>query len=387
MNRVKTRAEAHVNAGAYSSIEWQITQAEEILDQGRAGFADALIGTTLPASPIHRIYSMTKPLVSALAVMLIDEGKLRLSDAVETHLPEFANMQVMDADGTIRPVAQVMRVEHLFTHRSGLSYGWQQGNPVANIYAEKLNISGTRSLAELVADIATLPLAFDPGTSWHYSVSTDVLGHLIAVIEGKPLAEVLKTRLFAPLGMVDTGFFVPESERNRVLPMFGDPNPNGMPPTAANPQKLQYKDPAAIYPMDNPDFTRGGTGLFSTLIDYVKAVRFLTRGVDAENVRMISKSGIAALWTNRIPENQYPLAIGNLPMFGYGYGLGGRVMIRPGEALAYSSLGECGWSGAAATYFWIDPVRNITGVVMTQYLDQKLPLGEDIRGAFYQSFD
>lgn len=384
-NRVKTRAEAHVKSGAYSSVEWSIEQAGKVLDAGRVGLADGLTGAELPDNPIHRIYSMTKPLVSAVAVMLIDEGKLRLSDAVETHLPEFANMTVIDADGTVRPATTTMRVEHLFTHRSGLTYGWQGGTPAGKIYVDKLNTSGSHSHADLIKDIAALPLAYEPGTHWHYSVSTDVLGHLISVIEGKPIGEVLTERLFKPLGMTDTGFFVPEAERQRVLPMFGDPAPDGKPLTAANPQVLQYKDPAETYPMDNPNFARGGTGLFSTLIDYMKAARFLASGLDADGTQIISQSGITSLWTNRIPENQYPLAIGDLPMFGYGWGLGGRVMIRPGEALHYSTLGECGWSGAAATHFWIDPKRDIIGVVMTQFLDQKQRLGEDMCSAFYQS--
>lgn len=384
-DRVKKRAEAHVNSGAYSSVEWSIERAGNVLDSGRVGLADGLQGTALPDQPIYRIYSMTKPLVSAVAVMLIDEGKLRLSDAVETHLPEFADMQVIADDGSLRPAETIMRVEHLFTHRAGLSYAWQQGTPAAKIYADNLNLSGDCLHADLIADIASLPLGFEPGTHWHYSVSTDVLGHLVAVIEGKPIGEVLAERLFRPLGMTDTGFFVPDAERHRVLPMFGDPAPDGKPPTAAHPQTLQYKDPTASYPMDNPAFARGGTGLFSTLADYAKAARFLADGLDASGTQIISQAGITALWRNRIPDHQYPLAIGNLPMYGYGYGLGGRVMIRPGEALYYSTLGECGWSGAAATYFWIDPGRDVVGVVMTQYLDQKLRLGEDMCSAFYQS--
>lgn len=384
-NRVRKRAEAHVKSEAYSNVEWSIEQAGKVLDSGSVGLADGLQGTALPERPIYRIYSMTKPLVSAVAVMLIDEGKLRLSDAVETHLPEFADMQVMADDGTQRAADTIMRVEHLFTHRSGLSYAWQQGTPLAKIYAERLNLSGACSFADLVADFASLPLAFEPGSRWHYSVSTDVLGYLVSVIEGKPIGEVLAERLFRPLGIGDTGFFVPESERHRVLPMFGDPAPDKKPPNATRPQKLHYRDPSDSYPMDNPEFGRGGTGLFSTLGDYAKAARFLADGVDASGKQIISRAGIEALWRNRIPEHQYPLAIGDLPMFGYGYGLGGRVMIRPGEALFYSTLGECGWSGAAATHFWIDPERDIVGVVMTQYLDQKLRLGDDICGAFYQS--
>jgi len=387
LGRVRARAEALVNANEYSSIEWHIEQGGQTLEQGRTGLADALTGAPLPPNPIYRIFSMTKPLVSAVAVMLIDEGKLRLSDPVARYLPKFASLRVLQADGTLRPANTTLRVEHLFTHRSGLSYQWQQ-NVVGQRYREGLQFGDAVSLADLVDGLADMPLIADPGTVWHYSYSTDVLGHLISAIEGKPLRQVLSERLFQPLGMVDTGFFVPEAARTRILAMFGDavPTPGVAPALVSQPAKLTYGAPHMLYPADNPVYERGGHGLFSTTPDYIKAARFLISGVDGHGSRMLSKAGVAALWTNRLPESQCPIAIGTLPNhLGYGYGLGGRVMVKPNESLFYATLGECGWSGAAMTYFWLDPQRDITGVVMSQYLGPKLPLGEDIRDAFDQS--
>lgn len=388
LNRVRERAEAHIKAGNYSSLEWHIEQGGKTIDEGRTGFADAIKGTKLPETPIYRIFSMTKPLVSAVAVMLIDEGKLRLSDPVEAHLPGFANMQILDADGTTRPAQTIMRIEHLFTHRSGLSYQWQQGTPVSKVYLEKLNFADTFGLTEMVEGLAEMPLIAEPGSTWHYSFSTDVLGHLISVIEGKPLGEVLSERIFKPLGLVDTGFFVPEDDRKRILTMFGDPAPTpgvAAPVTAAS-GKLHYAAPHFSYAADNPDYSRGGHGLFSTTPDYAKVTRFLISGKNAEGNRILSKAGVSALWTNRLTESQIPISVGNLQNYiGYGYGLGGRVMVKPNESPFYATMGECGWSGAAMTYFWLDPERDITGVVMSQYIGPKLPLGEDIKDAFYQS--
>jgi len=390
LERVAQRAESHVRSRAYSSVEWHIEQGGKTLSAGTTGLADVNTEAPLPAVPIYRIFSMTKPLVAAVAVMLIDEGKLRLSDAVELHLPQFADRQVLQADGTQRPASTTMLVEHLFTHRSGITYQWQQGNPVAPLYLERLKFADCHSLEELVTGLTGLPLIADPGTLWHYSYSIDVLGHLVSVIEGKPLSEVLRERIFAPLGMTDTGFFVPQSERGRILPMFGDANlqPGISKPEASADGRLHYGAPQMIYAADNPDYTRGGVGLFSTVPDYTKAARFLLTGCSPDDQRMISKAGVAALWTNRLPEAQIPIGIGILPKYrGYGYGLGGRVMVKPNEAPFYGVAGECGWEGAATTYFWLDPLNDITGVVMTQYLGQKLPLGEDLRAAFYQALE
>jgi len=388
--RVQERAQSYIDAKDYSGIEWHIEQGGKVLSAGRAGLADANTGAPLPECPIYRIFSMTKPLVSAVGVMLLDEGKLRLSDPVALHLPKFAEMQVIDADGHVAPARNTMLVEHLFTHRAGLTYQWQGGNRVAALYLEKLKFTDQYSLAELVDGLADLPLMAEPGTVWHYSYATDVLGHLISVIEGKPLAQVLQERLFRPLDMSETCFFVPEEQRGRILPMFGDAvqTPGVAKPNRSPDGKLHYIAPQMLYPADKPDYERGGMGLFSTLPDYVKATRFLISGRDANQNQMISKRGLAALWTNRLPETQMPVSIRSLPKYrGYGYGLGGRVMVNPDQAMFYGVKGECGWEGAGTTYFWLDPQNDITGVVMSQYLGPKLPICDDIRHAFYQALD
>lgn len=388
--RVRNRAQAYIDTKDYSEVEWHIEQGGKTLSEGRVGFADINTGAPLPDSPIYRIFSMTKPLVSAVGVMLLDEGKLRLSDPVALYLPKFAEMQVMDGEGNLAPARNAMLVEHLFTHRSGLTYQWQPNNPVAQLYLQKLNFSDKFSLAEMIDSLADLPLFAEPGTVWHYSYSTDVLGHLISVIEGKPLPQVLKERIFDPLGMVDTAYFVPEEKRDRLLPMFGD---EILVPGVSNPVSnqggtLHYGAPHMIYPSDNPNYERGGAGLFSTLNDYVKAARFLLSGQDAQKNRMISKSGVNALWTNRLPQSQMYISIRGMPKYrGYGYGLGGRVMVDANLSPFYGVKGECGWEGAGTTYFWLDPQNDIIGVVMSQYLGQKFPICDDIRHAFYQSLD
>jgi len=388
--RVQNRAQAYVDAKDYSAIEWHIEQGGKTLSEGSVGLSDANTGAPLPQDPIYRIFSMTKPLVAAVGVMLLDEGKLRLGDPVSLYLPKFADMQVMDAAGNVAPAKNAMLVEHLFTHRSGITYQWQPGNPVAPLYFERLKFQDKFSLAEMIDSLAEIPLFAEPGTVWHYSYSTDVLGYLISVIEGKPLAQVLRERIFEPLGMAETSYFVPPEKSDRILPVFGDAVlvPGVSKPVSVGGGTLHYGAPQMIYPADNPQFERGGLGLFSTLKDYVKAARFLLTGQDAAGNRMISKAGVSALWTNRLPEAQMPISIRAMPKYlGYGYGLGGRVMVNPQMSPFYAVKGECGWEGAATTYFWLDPQNDITGVVMSQYLGQKFPLCDDIRHAFYQSLE
>ncbi len=388
--RVHNRAQAYIDAKDYSAVEWHIEQGGKTLSEGRVGLADVNTGAPLPDSPIYRIFSMTKPLVAAVGVMLLDEGKLRLSDTVDQYLPKFAAMQVMDSKGDLSPAQNALLVEHLFTHRSGITYQWQPNNPVSALYLQKLNFSDRFSLAEMIDSLADMPLFAEPGTVWHYSFSIDVLGHLISVIEGKPLGQVLKERIFDPLGMVDTAFYVPEEKQGRLLPVFGDEIlvPGVSKPVSNQSGKLHYGAAHMIYPSDNPNYERGGAGLFSTMSDYVKAARFLLTGQDANGNRMISKIGVNALWTNRLPESQQPISIRSMPKYlGYGFGLGGRVMVDPNLSPFYAVKGECGWEGAATTYFWLDPQNDITGVVMSQYLGQKFPICDDIRHAFYQSLD
>lgn len=381
--RVRERAEGYIAKGAYASVEWHIEQGGRTRSEGRVGLADPLTATELAEVPIYRIFSMTKPLVAAAGVMLIDEGKLRLSDPIAQYVPEFASVEVLEADGATRAARVPLLVEHLFTHRSGLTYQWQQGNPVAPRYLKHVKYQDEHSLEDLVTSLAVQPLIADPGTVWHYSYSIDVLAQIVSLIEGKPLPQVLSDRLFGPVGTTDTGYFVPEAERARILPMFAAAQPAA---GAGASGTLEYAPPAMLYPADDPGFSRGGLGLFSTLPDFVKLARFLMTGKDSQGARILSRAGIKALWTNRLSPSQMPISVSGLPKYqGYGFGLGGRVLVHPNQSLFYSEQGEAGWEGAGATYFWLDATNDVTGVVLAQSLGQKHPLGEDIRSAYYQA--
>ncbi len=385
-SRIKAVAERHVASGALSGIEWSIQKNGRVWASGSHGMADGLNSVAMPDTPIYRIYSMTKPVVSAVALMLLEQGKLRLFDPLMIYLPEFAQMQVLQADGSLTP-AGMITLEHLFTHRAGFSYGFVPDCPVGALYRETGLRDANQSLEDFCKTIATLPLAFQPGAQWRYSVATDVLGRVLEVILQKPLPEIITEYITTPLGLTDTGFTVPKDQRHRLMPIFGKSNLNELMEFDAEPQTLIPADIEFEHPCDDPHFARGGMGLFSTLSDYCKITRFLASGLGPDNNNLLARNTVQMMWQDRIPKAQKPISIGPFVMNGYGWGLAGRVMTDMGGAMVPSNMGECGWAGAGSTFFWIDPIEDIIGVVMTQYLGSKIPIGEDFMTAVYQAVD
>lgn len=385
-NRIGDVAKHHVDAGALSGIEWAILRDGKDWSRGAYGFADGIAKTPMPEKPIYRIYSMTKPIVSAVAMMLIEQGKLALFHPLAAYLPEFAQMQVLNADSTTSPAAPIT-IEHLFTHRAGFSYTFMMDCPIGALYRKDRLRNGGTSLADFVAQIATYPLAHQPGSAWHYSVATDVLGRVIEVILGRPLQDILDELVFQPLGLKDTGFMIKAGQEHRLMAMYGQGGIDDVMDYATGPQTLIPANIAKDHPYDDPDFARGGMGLFSTLDDYIKVAKFLKSGQTENGTRLLSKKSIEMLWTDRLPDSQKPIAIGTFEFGGYGWGLGGRVMSNIGGAMILTSQGECGWAGAASTFFWLDPVEDIIGIVMTQYLGSTIPIGEDFMTAVYQALD
>lgn len=386
--RVHARAQSFIDRQAFSGIQWRVDKGGDTWLEGRAGWSNALTQKPMADEPIYRIYSMTKPLISALALILLERGMLRLYDQVAAFLPDFARPEVIADDGSRRAAASPILIEHLLTHRAGLSYSFLPECPAGQLYAQANMFSAQHSLADMVALIAAQPLAFDPGSAWRYSVSTDVLARVIEVVSGETLAAILEREILRPLGLVDTAFSVPEAARGRLMDMFGIGDLEKIMEFDGQPQKLTpAQDVVVQYPADSDSFWRGGYGLFSTVSDYMKIAKFLASGKTATGERLLSRTAHKMMWTNRVPESQQPLRIGPAALPGYGFSLAGRVMLDTGRALSLTSVGERGWAGAASTYFWIDPAEDMIGVVMSQYLGSQIPLADDMRVAVYQALD
>lgn len=323
---------------------------------------------------IFRIYSMTKPITSVAAMILVEEGKMKLSDPVSMYLPELANLKVATNADTAKDAAAVktqpaknpIRVLDLLLHTSGFTYGFFKpfpgGGPVEQMYLD----GGVNDLditnAELVTRISKLPLKYEPGTTWWYSRSTDVLGRLIEVVSGMTLGEFFDKRIAKPLGMVDTAFQVAPGKASRFVEPF-DADKKGL--------ILQYTDP--LKPVK---FEAGGQGLTSTVMDYTRFLHMLLNGGVLDGSRVLGRKTVELMTTDHIG-HAINHGVFYLPGQSHGYGLLGAVRIdgpRAPAALAAmdGSVGEYYWAGYAGTYFWVDPKEELVGVYMMQSVQHLL---------------
>ena len=388
ISRIEQVAQHYTDAAAFSSIEWLIYQRGSILDAGNVGYACREEKTPVPDTPIYRIYSMTKPIVSAMGLILMEQGRLHLFDPVAKFIPGFKRPDILNTHGIRAPAHGPITVEHLFTHRSGLSYGFMPGCPVGELYRKhNLAEDGSRSLAEYVDILSTLPIAFEPGSRWHYSCSTDVLARIIEIVMNESLDQVLQRYLFEPLGMHETGFFVANENLSRLMPMHGQSLDEILGDPFSN-LPLKRRDCEAAYPSNPVTATaRGGHGLFSTAKDYLEFALMTRYGKSRSGRTLISRKMLEFAWHNRLPTNLIPIAVGPFPSPGYGWNLLGRVMVNPGDAIHLTGNGEGGWAGAAGTYYWVDRSEDFVGIVMTQNLGIVSPMRNDMQSAAYQAIE
>ncbi len=381
-------AEAEVAARRFAGIAWQVEHTGHVVECGARGYVDHALSCPLPADAIYRIYSMTKPVVSLLACMLVDEGKLALDTPVSHYLSEFGKAGVLHDNGTQVASEREATIEDLLTHKAGLSYDFMPGCPVAALYREAgFFADGSRSLEALALELAALPLARQPGAGWYYSYGTDVLAAIVQSVLDRPLGECLQRHLFGPLGMTETGFGVSPDARNRIADVFGARDLNVEFVDDNEPQVLNAMHVELSYPSDRADtFARGGLGLFSTRDDYACFIRCLVDGVTDDGERLISQVALDDAWRNRLTASQRPIRIAERSFPGYGWGLLGRVMVDTDAISDPISPGEGGWSGAASTWFWVDRKRKFTGVILAQYLGAQVHLGELMQSAAYSDY-
>lgn len=329
---------------------------------GRVAWHEAL-GRRDPAADdpmrtdaVFRIYSMTKPLVSVGAMMLVEEGRLLLGDPVGRHLPELATMGVAKPDGAgTEFAARPITVQDLLRHTSGLTYEFRGDGPVHRAYMDAKIYRRTQTNAEQVATLAVLPLLHHPGARWEYSRSTDVLGRLIEVVAGQTLGTFLAERVTGPLGMVDTAFHVPARDHGRLAGGFErDPD------TGAAVSLLEVREP--------PRFESGGGGMVSTAVDYARFMQMMLDGGRLGDVRLLSRKTVELMTADHlgpIPGD------GDLLPPGPGFGLGVAVRRERGMAPVPGSAGTFYWGGMAGTTFWVDPVERLTAVLMIQAPGQR----------------
>lgn len=395
LKRIDACMQAYVDRGTYAGVSALIARRGRIVHAGRYGWQDKEANTPMAADTIFRLYSMTKPIVCTALMTFFEEGRIRLVDPVAAYLPAFGRVKVLGADGALVDPVRPIFVADLMAHTSGLTYHFLEDSPVGRMCATAKLLSANTSLEEAIDDLARLPLAFQPGSRWHYSVGIDVAARILEIVSGQPLATVLQQRLFEPLGMVDTGFEVPAAKRPRLAAMYGRPDimlPGTTAPLAFKAwQEGDNKrlDVSETYPVYTPGgkFMRGGHGLFGTIGDYFSFAEMLANGGALDGTRVIGRKTLALMHANRVPPGLLPLEIGGLPLLGYGFGLGSRVAMDVALTSAPGSVGEFGWSGAAKTHYWVDPQERMVGLFMTQsMLSFDLP-ELDLRALAYQAIE
>ena len=367
-----------VDEGRLSGITTMIARRGRVVDFQTFGYRDLEAQDPMAEDDIFRIYSMSKPITGVALMTLYEEGRFQLSDRVEEHIPELSDLQVVRSWGPSGPVLEEadhpMTIRELMSHTAGLAYGIGAPGPVDSMYAARGLLSRDQTLKDMIDKLAAMPLRHQPGTQWYYSIAVDVQGYLVEVLSGQPFDQFLEERIFAPLGMVDTGFYVPEVDHDRFAQYYryGAEGELVAMPTTGAPGSRAYLDPTTFF--------SGGGGLVSTTMDYMRFSQMLLNGGELDGVRILSPTTVALMAQNQMPRDASERAPG------VGFGLDFNVVLDP-MGKEYVSVGEFSWGGAAGTWFWIDPVEELVFVGMIQQAgDPRRPnMGQIARQFAYQA--
>ena len=340
------------------------------------GVCDIKSGAPMKKDTIFRIYSMTTPITTTPVMMLVEEGKRSPSDPVSKYIPELKNLKVYTSKDNDKKATKTMTVSDLMRHTSGLSYGFT-GGPIAKLYREKRVLDRNSSLKQMIDKLSTIPLQAEPGSSWVYSVSIDVLGRLVEVVTKKPFSEFVHDRIFVPLGMKDTGFYVPENKSQRLASQHSR-NASG---------KLRVSEPGESSPFQKkPVHESGGGGLCSTANDYFRFCQMILNGGELDGVRLLKAETAAMMTTNQLPASIPNIGIGdNRKGIGFGYGFAVRKMESDGGF--GGRVGEFGWGGAASTHFWISPKDRLIVITLRNFMPYEWTLEKELKRLIYESLE
>jgi CubicO group peptidase (beta-lactamase class C family) len=367
-----------------------IARRGKIAYQEAFGSSDLEAGKPMQLDTIHRIYSMTKPITSVAVMMLYEEGKFQLNEPVAKYLPEFAKLQVGVEEKDPQtgkpmlktvPAKRPVTIRDLLRHTAGLTYGFF-GDTLVDQEYRKARVLSEQNLAEFITRLTQIPLLFEPGTRWNYSVSVDVLGRLVEVLSGKSFDQFLQERIFTPLEMRDTGFYVPANKKDRFAKLYAPTKDGKIQPAVicATRQECTEKFPNAVPSLlEPPTLLSGGGGLVSTSYDYLRFCQMLLNQGQYDGKRLLGRKTIQLMSSDNL---------GTIPGMGpgMGFGLGFAVSKAPGEAGMMGSAGEYNWGGAAGTRFWIDPKEELIGIFMIQILPHTgLEYGSEFRVLTYQA--
>ena len=395
MDNIKLDFQKHIDAGRCNGAEWIINYKNKRYHEV-IGFNDLNCKNKLKKNSYYRIWSMTKPIIGFAAMQLIDKQFLSLDDTIDKYLPKFKNLKKLQSlnskiDET-KQVDNIPTIRQLLQHTAGFTYN-SSNNFLAEAYENnKLFHSSSRSLEEEIDSISDLPLLYEPGSNWHYSISIDILARILEVVTKDKISNILKENIFFPLEMNETNFFISDDKNKYLVETFEYNS------VKAKLTELNFDKRKLIlygYPSNNKNFSRGGHGLYSTAEDYIKFAKMLVDGKDKNAKPLINLETLKSIQTNSLSKNLLPIEITAIntvkdenyenDLDGYGWGLGFRVLMNNTPQNKYGVIGEFGWSGYAATYFLVDPVNDLSAVLMMQILDADKNIKKDFYNNIFKS--
>jgi CubicO group peptidase (beta-lactamase class C family) len=387
LRRLTTAMQGHVDRGTVAGVVTLVQRHGEVVHSDALGWQDEESRTPIARDTLFRIASMTKPIVSVAALMLVEEGKLRLSEPVDKFLPELANRKVLRSPGAalndVYDAPRSITLKDLLLHRAGIPYPLTAEGPMQAAMFEfnALVLPGDLSMDDWMARLGKLPLVYAPGERWHYGFSTDVLGVLIQRASGMSFPDFLRTRIFEPLGMVDSFFWVPDDKAHRFGPAYTPAPKTGKRIVQDHPSNSRWRNPAS--------FPSGGAGLVSTADDYLKFARMILGRGRSGDVRILSRPTWELMTTDHLTPEERATPFLGLPFWtAMGFGLGLSIADNPMNQDWLGSPGRLGWPGAYGTWWVADPKEDLIALMMIQlYFGAGNTMRGDCETAIYQAID
>lgn len=385
--RIDTHLAGYVDDGRLAGWQVLVTRRGQTVHSSVHGSRDLEAGLPVEPDTLWRVYSMTKPITAVIAMSLYEQGAFSLNDELSRYLPEFADMRVLVGGNAEQPktvpATEPIRLWHLLTHTAGLTYAFTRSSVLDEMYrlarADPV-ADPTADLAAMCGRWASLPLLFEPGSAWNYSVATDVLGRVVEVLTGQTLEQAFAERVLGPLKMHDTRWWVDESDAARLAALYV-PNP-------ADGTALRY-DAMGVHALRPPRVLSGGGGLISTAADYARFTQLLLQGGELDGVRLLGPRTLAYMTRNHLPGGGTLTSLGRgqfaeTAYDGIGFGLGFGVSVDPVATKVTATPGEFTWGGLASTAFWVDPVEQLTCHFYTQLVPSStFPIRTELRQLVY----
>jgi CubicO group peptidase (beta-lactamase class C family) len=377
LDRIAPAMQSYIDQGKLAGTLTLVARNGKIVYLNAQGMQDKEAGIPMSEDTIFRIYSMSKPVTAVAAMTLWEQGKFHMFDPIAKYLPELANMKVYVSgsgdDMVVEDAKSPIRIIDLFMHTSGFSYGFSNSE-VDKLYKKMLSKPDELNRDNILTKFAELPLTHQPGTAWNYGVSTDIIGFLVEKLSGKKLGKYMQETIFRPLGMKDTGFYVPADKVDRLTQIYSADK--------TGQTIVMEKEPVGDF-MSDPKIHNAGGGLVSTMQDYFTFAQMMLNGGEINGVRILGRKTVEYMSSNHLPKNLIPYSKTSQ---GEGYGLAMSVTVDPELAGFMTSKGDFGWGGAASTYFRVDPEEQIVMISMAQFV----PIGfhryhDDFRNLVYQA--